>query len=117
MALPHPKPRKKHNGNDKKPNAGGVLGDLFKRAINVAEYRNTEDDVNPAKNRTCGCLLHDSPRFRIFARPGAASWALRCRTVWRTQHSSAATRRTSSRRRRQCALWEFRSASEREHPN
>ena len=51
MAFPHPKSRKEHYRNDDKPNAGGVLWNFFKRTINITEYRNAKDDVNPAKNR------------------------------------------------------------------
>ena len=29
-----------------------------KRTINITEYRNAKDDVNPAKNRTFGGILH-----------------------------------------------------------
>jgi len=59
MAFPHPKSRKEHYRNDAKPNTGGVLWKFFKGTINIAEYRNAKDDVNPAKNRTCGGIFHD----------------------------------------------------------
>src|SRR6266487_2001484 len=59
MAFPHPKSRKEHYRNDDKPNTGGVLWNFFKRTINITEYRNATDDVNPAKNRTFGGLFHD----------------------------------------------------------
>ena len=60
MAFPHPKSRKEHYRNDDKPNTGGVFWNFFKRTINIPKYRNAEDDVNPAKNRTFGGLFHDS---------------------------------------------------------
>src|SRR3979411_217304 len=59
MALPHPKSRKEHYRNDDKPNTGGVLWNFFKRTINITEYRNAKDDVNPAKNRTFCGFFHD----------------------------------------------------------
>jgi len=59
MAFPHPKSRKEHYRNDDKPNTGGVLWNFFKRTINITEYRNAKDDVNPAKNRTFAAIFHD----------------------------------------------------------
>ena len=59
VAFPHPKSRKEHYRNDDKPNTGGVLWNFFKRTINITEYRNAEDEVNPAKNRTFGGIFHD----------------------------------------------------------
>src|SRR6267154_1412497 len=47
MAFPHPKSRKEHYGHEDK------------RTINIAEYRNAEDDVNRAKDPTFGALVHD----------------------------------------------------------
>ena len=60
MAFPHPKSRKDHDRKEDKPNSGGVLGNFFKRTINITEYRNAKDDVNPAKNRSFDALVHDS---------------------------------------------------------
>jgi hypothetical protein len=59
MALPHPQSRKDKYGKKDKPNGGGVVWDLLKRTVNIAEYWNAKDDVNPAKNRTFGGLAHD----------------------------------------------------------
>src|SRR5258708_3029363 len=59
MAFPHPKSRKDNYRHEDKPSSGGVVWDLFKRTINIAEYRNGQDDVNPAKNRTFGSFFHD----------------------------------------------------------
>src|SRR6266852_2296674 len=59
MAFPHPKSRKDNYRNEDKPNSGGVVGNFFKRTINITEYRNAKDDVNPAKNRQLGGIFHD----------------------------------------------------------
>jgi len=59
MAFPHPKSRKEYYRNDDKPNTGGVLWNLFKRTIDIAEYRNAKDNVNPTNNRTFGGFFHD----------------------------------------------------------
>jgi hypothetical protein len=37
-----------------KPSCGVIVWKFFKRTINITEYRNGKDDVNPAKNRTLG---------------------------------------------------------------
>src|SRR5207302_1115950 len=54
VAFPHPQSRKDHYRKEDKPSCGGVVWKFFKRTINITEYRNAKDDVNPAKNRTCG---------------------------------------------------------------
>ena len=59
MAFPHPQSRKDHYRKEDKPSCGGVAWKFFKRTIDVTEYRNTKDDVNPAKNRTLRALVHD----------------------------------------------------------
>jgi hypothetical protein len=59
MAFPHPKSRKDHYRNEDKPNSGSVVWNFFKRTINVTEYRNAQDKVDPAKNGTFGALIHD----------------------------------------------------------
>src|SRR4051812_17569299 len=53
MAFPHPQSGKDHNRNKDIPSEGRVLRKFFKRTINITEYRNAEDEVNPANNRTC----------------------------------------------------------------
>src|SRR6202171_3453979 len=58
MAFPHPKSRQDKYRNEDKPSSGGVVWNLFKRTINITEYRNGKDDVNPAKNRTFGGFFH-----------------------------------------------------------
>src|SRR5882724_169414 len=59
MAFPHPQSRKDHYRKEDKPSCGGIVWKLFKRTINVTEYRNAKDDVNQAKNPTFGALVHD----------------------------------------------------------
>jgi hypothetical protein len=59
MAFPHPKSGKEHYRKEDKPNSGGVLWYFFKRTIDITDYRNANDDVNPAKNRTFGGYFHD----------------------------------------------------------
>jgi hypothetical protein len=60
MALPHPKSRKDKHREEEKSNFVGVVWNLVKRTIDIANYRNTQDDVKPAKDRT---LLHDVVPF------------------------------------------------------
>src|SRR5882757_4367596 len=59
VAFPHPQSRKNHYRNEEIPCRPGVVRNLFKRTINIADYRNAKDDVNPAKNPTFGALTHD----------------------------------------------------------
>jgi hypothetical protein len=54
MAFPHPQSRKDHYRNEDIPSWGGIVRKFFKRTINIAEYRNAKDEVNPAKNRALG---------------------------------------------------------------
>ena len=55
VALPHPKSRKDHHRQKDKPHRRGVVWYLVKRTINITDYGNANDDVNPAKNRAyCG---------------------------------------------------------------
>src|SRR5713226_5746793 len=54
MAFPHPQSRKDHYRNEDKPSRSGVVWNLVKRTINITDYRNGKDDVNPAKNPTFG---------------------------------------------------------------
>jgi len=114
MAFPHPQSRKDHYRKEDKPSCGGIVWKFFKRTINITEYRNGKDDVNPAKNRTLGGIIHGrlrergrcivlrSPRFTTFEPPEAASWAFQYRTALRTRRSISASRRTSWPRRRRC---------------
>ena len=59
MAFPHPKSRKDNCRKEDKPNSGGVVWNFFKRTINITEYRNAKDNVNTAKNRTFGGVIHN----------------------------------------------------------
>ncbi len=101
MAFPHPQARKNHYRKKDKPSSGCIVWKFFKRTINVAEYRNGKDDVNPAKNRTLGALVHVPPRFMTLEPSSVASWAFQYRTAWRTRRSIAASR-TSWPRGRRC---------------
>jgi hypothetical protein len=67
MAFPHPQPRKDHHWKGNIPNNWGVVWKFFKGTINVTDYRNPEDDVNPAKNRTFDGISHSIPFHREFA--------------------------------------------------
>jgi hypothetical protein len=58
MAFPHPQSRKDKYRNEDKPSGWGVVWNLVKRTINVTDYRNAQDDVNPASNRTFGGITH-----------------------------------------------------------
>ena len=94
MALPHPQSRKNHYRKEDKPNSRGVIWNLFKRTINVADYRNGKDDVDPAKNRAFGGLIHDwcdPPRFVAIEPRSTVSRAFQYRTAWRTPRSIAAS--------------------------
>src|SRR5258708_27064572 len=66
-AFPHPQSRKDNYRKGDKPNNGGVVWKLFKRTINVTDYRNAEYDVNRAENRTFGRISHSIPFHREFA--------------------------------------------------
>ena len=58
MAFPHPKSRKRNYRKGDKPNNGSVVWKFFKGTINVTDYRNAEDDVDRAKDRTLGGISH-----------------------------------------------------------
>jgi len=59
MAFPHPQSRKEQYRKKDIPDTEGVVVSIRRRIINVPEYRNATDDVNPAKNRPCGTLAHN----------------------------------------------------------
>src|SRR5262245_41198464 len=59
MAFPHPGSRKDHCRSEDKPNSGGVVWNFVKWTIDITEYQNAQDDVNPAKDRTLSPLVHD----------------------------------------------------------
>jgi hypothetical protein len=58
MAFPHPKSGKRDYWNRDIPNNGSVVWKFLKWAINITDYRNGEDKVNPAKYGTFGCIFH-----------------------------------------------------------
>src|SRR5258707_1084895 len=64
MAFPHPQSRKDHYRKEDIPSWGGIVWKFFKRTINIPEYRNAKDDVNPSKNRTLGGIIHGRLRER-----------------------------------------------------
>src|SRR5882757_576785 len=59
VAFPHPQSGKDHHRNEKIPSRPGIVWNLFKRTINIADDRNAKDNVNPAKNPTFGALLQN----------------------------------------------------------
>jgi len=59
VPFPHPKPRKDNYGNGDIPNHGRVIWNLFERTINITDYRDGKNDVNPAKNRPFSGVIHD----------------------------------------------------------
>jgi hypothetical protein len=58
MAFPHPQSRKDQRGQEDKPNSKGVFWDFFKRAVNITEDRDAQNEVNTAKYRTFGGVIH-----------------------------------------------------------
>jgi hypothetical protein len=50
MAFPHPQSRKNNHRKSDIPNDRGIVWKLFEGTIDVTDYRDAEDDVNPAKN-------------------------------------------------------------------
>ena len=60
MALPHPQSRKDHYRKEDKPDKWCVLWQVFKRTLNITEYRDAKDDVNPAPNRTLSGITDHS---------------------------------------------------------
>jgi hypothetical protein len=59
MTFPHPQSRKDKDRNGDKSNHGSVVWQFLERTINITGDRNAEDDVNPAKDRTLGRIIHD----------------------------------------------------------
>lgn len=50
MAFPHPQPGKDHDWNEDISRWHGVLRNFVKGAIDVAEDRNAEDQMDPSKD-------------------------------------------------------------------
>src|SRR5258707_8512045 len=59
VTFPHPQSRKKQYRKKDIPNRGGVIWSVRRRIINVTEYRDAKDNVNPAIDRTFSGLFHD----------------------------------------------------------
>jgi len=72
MTFPHPKSRKDNHGNEDGPNSPSVVWSVRRRIINVTEYWNAENNVNPAKNCTYDGLVHDLAPFTTLEPPEAA---------------------------------------------
>src|SRR5262245_47036383 len=47
MAFPHPQSRKDHCREEDIPGWRGVIWKVFKRTIDITDYRDTQDEVNP----------------------------------------------------------------------
>src|SRR5215472_2959833 len=52
MAFPHPQSGKDHYWQEDKASSERIVWKFFKRIVDITEYRNAEEDVNPAKNPT-----------------------------------------------------------------
>jgi hypothetical protein len=52
MTLPHPQSRKDHERNEDIPRLEGIGRQLVEWTVDVTEYWNAEDEVNPAENCT-----------------------------------------------------------------
>src|SRR5579859_6353383 len=59
LAFPHPQSRKDHYRNEDKPSCGCVVWNFVKRTIDVTEYGNRKEDMNPAKNGTSDASVDD----------------------------------------------------------
>jgi hypothetical protein len=59
MALPHPKTGKGNHRDRDIANNGSVVWKFLKGTIDITDYRNGKDEVNPAKNRTHDASVHD----------------------------------------------------------
>jgi hypothetical protein len=58
MAFPHPKSRKENDRKGNISNHGSVIWEFLERTINISDYRDAKDDMNPAKNRTFDGVIH-----------------------------------------------------------
>src|SRR5690349_9941724 len=83
MAFPHPKSRKENDREGDIPNNGCVIWKFFKGTINITDYRNAKDHVNPAKNRAFGVVTnHSIPFHQEFAAYIFQSWTPGFWLVW-----------------------------------
>src|SRR5262249_20425320 len=93
VAFPHPQSRKNNYRNGYKPKNRGILGNLFKRSINVTDYGDAEDDVHRSKNQMYGGVIHELLLFGKFfnCQPGSflacCSHALTCFSPTRNSSS------------------------------
>src|SRR5262249_47053989 len=67
MTFPHPQSRKHNCRKCDISNNGSIVWEFFKWTVNVADYRNSKDDVDRAKDRTFGSISHSIPFRREFA--------------------------------------------------
>jgi hypothetical protein len=67
MAFPHPQSRNDNHRKGDVPNNRGIVWKLLEGAVNVTDYRNAEEDVNPAENRTSGGISHSIHFLSEFA--------------------------------------------------
>src|SRR5579862_8205616 len=83
MAFPHPQSRQQHDGKKHKARDRSIVRKDMKRAVNIAEDRNGEDDMDPEHDHSLGCVLHDhhsgrasscSSRPKKWAQPYLAPW-------------------------------------------
>ncbi len=58
MGGPHPKSGQSDGRNSNEAHNGGIVRKLIKRTIDIANDRNAEDEVNPARNRAFSGLSH-----------------------------------------------------------
>jgi hypothetical protein len=58
MAFPHPESRQRNYWKRHISNNGSVVRKFLKRTINIPDYRNGEDKMNPAKDGTFGGFIH-----------------------------------------------------------
>ena len=59
VTFPHPKSGQGNCRDGDIADDGSVVGKFPERAINIADDRDAEDEVNPAKDRTLGGNIHD----------------------------------------------------------
>jgi hypothetical protein len=83
MAFPHPKSGNDHDWKEHKPGREGIAWKFLKRTIDIAQYRNAEDDVNRAEDRTFSGFFHDEFDLDLRVTPPHARQLLNCPT--RTQ--------------------------------
>lgn len=50
MAFPHQQSRQDHDRKEDKPSNVSILRKFVKRTVDIAVYRNADNDVNPARN-------------------------------------------------------------------